>query len=165
MRTRFATTILCSTLWLTGCSLTMGFDDFSFGSAGSSAADGGPGNVGGAGNAAAGSGAAQAGRGGAAGASAGNAAAGASGSAGAAGSDSSPPCSKDADCGDTTTFHCVLKRCALRRVPSGSWLSGGGGTTRSSQFVLHISVGAPAPMGVSTSKNFSITVGAGAGRP
>jgi hypothetical protein len=71
----------------------------------------------------------------------------------------------DADCGDTATYHCALKRCLVRRVPSGVWLSGGGGTTKSAQFVLHISVGAPAPMGVTSSKNYSITVGAGAGRP
>lgn len=151
MRTSLVTTIIGSAVLLTSCSLTSNFDDFRFGSGGSNAADGGVVDPNSAGSSAAGTG----GRAG-----------GAGGSSGAGGkADDAAPCVNDADCGDTATYHCVLKRCLVRRVPSGVWLSGGGGTTKSGQFVLHISVGAPAPMGVTSSKNYSITVGAGAGRP
>jgi hypothetical protein len=166
MRTRLATTIIGSAVLLTSCSLTSNFDDFRFGSGGSGAADGGvdTGNAG----SGAGTGVAKtAGTGGRAAGAGGTAAVGgAAGTAGAGGQGSdAPPCVSDADCGDTATYHCVLKRCLVRRVPSGVWLSGGGGTTKSAQLVLHISVGAPAPMGVTSSKTYSITVGAGAGRP
>jgi hypothetical protein len=168
MRTRLATTIIGSAVLLTGCSLTSNFDDFKFGSAGSGAADGGMIEAGSGGSSAAGTGGTkQAGAGGRGVGTAGMiAAGGAGGSSGAGGKgDDAPPCTTDADCGDTATYHCLLNRCLVRRVPSGVWLSGGGGTTKSAQFVLHISVGAPAPMGVSSSKNYLITVGAGAGRP
>jgi hypothetical protein len=167
MRTSLVTTIIGSAVLLTSCSLTSNFDDFRFGSGGNSAADGGVVDPNSAGSSAAGTGGTKnAGAGGRAGGAGSAAVGGAGGSSGAGGKgDDTPPCVNDADCGDTATYHCVLKRCLVRRVPSGVWLSGGGGTTKSAQFVLHISVGAPAPMGVTSSKNYSITVGAGAGRP
>jgi hypothetical protein len=75
------------------------------------------------------------------------------------------PCKKDSDCMSDKTFQCVNAQCVLRRLPSSVWLSGGGGITRSAQFVLRVSAGAPQPLGVTKSGGYTVTVGAGAGRP
>jgi hypothetical protein len=178
MRACFATTLLCSIALLTGCSLSFG--DFPFASSDAGAADGGM-----TGNAATGAGrAGTAGRlglsgmGGSTGASGRNGGSGTSGSAGTAGrntggtggtggagQEAPKPCRVDADCEDAKAYQCVRQLCALRRLPSGVWTSGGGGLTQSAKFVVRVSVGAPQPLGVVKSKAYSVTVGAGAGRP
>ncbi|HEX4354037.1 MAG TPA: hypothetical protein VHZ95_14010 [Polyangiales bacterium] len=162
---------MCSATWLGGCSLTSGFNDYKFGSGGSgnSAADGGgqrdasspsdggmvdgamPSDAGGSD------------------AGAHDAAILTDGGTGDAAADGGGTidmtCDTDEECGDITTFHCVLRHCLLRRGPSNVWFSGGGGVSQSSGFLMRVSVGTPSPMGVSESKHYSITVGAGAGRP
>jgi hypothetical protein len=168
MQARFATALLCSAAWLSGCSLTSGFNDYKFGSAGSSAADGGgrhdtdaevamtsdaAASDGGAVDAAAPSDAGK------------PSDAGTSGDAAADGGTIGLTCDTDEECGDIVTFHCVLRHCLLRRGASSVWFSGGGGVSQSHGFLMRVSIGAPSPLGVSASKHYSITVGAGAGRP
>jgi hypothetical protein len=158
--------LLCSSLWLSGCSLTSGFNDFKFHAADAAAADGGS-TAGAAGSSGGGVRAGAGGSGGAvpagAGGGAGTVAKG--GSGGASGADSTPTCQRDSDCADAQTFHCVNQHCALRRVPSAVWPSAGGGISQSAKFVVRVSAGAPQPMGISKSANYTITVGPGAGRP
>ena len=185
MRACLLTTFVCSLGLLAGC-LPSSFDDFKFGGGqDGGAADGGgagqsnlpAGRGGGAGTstiggsgATAGS-ATNAGRGG--GGSSGRAGnsgiAGASGASGGggqdAGVDAGMPCVKDADCLDARAYQCTNMQCVLRRLPSSVWSSGGGGITQSGNFVLRVSVGAPQPLGTTKSNAFTVTVGAGAGRP
>lgn len=164
--------LMCSAAWLGGCSLTSGFNDYKFGSGGSgnSAADGGgqrdassP-NDGGMVD-----GAMPSGDAGGSDAGTHDAAMPADSGTGDAAADGGGTidmtCDTDEECGDITTFHCVLRHCLLRRGPSNVWFSGGGGVSQSSGFLMRVSVGTPSPMGVSESKHYSITVGAGAGRP
>lgn len=73
-------------------------------------------------------------------------------------------CSTAADCGSVSAYVCTGGKCAPRRAPSSVWQSGGGGVTKSSNFVIRLSVGAPVPFGPMQSEHYEITVGPGAGR-
>ena len=73
-------------------------------------------------------------------------------------------CTTAADCGSPNAYVCTAGKCAPRRAPSSVWQSGGGGVTKSSNFELRLSVGAPVPFGPMRSEHYEITVGPGAGR-
>ena len=174
MRACLVTLVACALASSSGC-LPSSFDDFTFGSGDDAgAADSGTndsgtgtaGDTGGAGNTG-GTGAwGSSGRTGSAGNDAGSAAAGSGGgSAGNAGGSAPPPCSQAADCGDERSYQCLDAHCVLRRLPSGVWVSGGGGISQSANFVVRVSAGAPQPLGVIKSASYTITLGAGAGRP
>jgi hypothetical protein len=163
MSARSRIVLFGSALVLTGCSLTTAFDDFSFGhhDAGAVAGDGGGGgSPSGDGGVVDGGNHAGDGAAGGGGSDAGVPAAGSGGDGAVAVS-----CRDDSDCPDPLVYRCKDEICVLRRVPFPAWVSGGGGISRSSKYNLRVSSGAPQPGGSVKSKNFIVSVGAGAGRP
>jgi hypothetical protein len=77
----------------------------------------------------------------------------------------SASCSPDNPCGGA--YECSSGTCVPfvppDRLPSSVVSTSGGGTTRSSNYVLRLSIGTPQPMGNAKSSAYSLSAGPGAG--